>query len=297
MHILVDKVPKEGCIQVLPGILDIGYDQDDDLVIHLYDDRGKAIKSLAFRRLFANMSGHSGEKFAIALPSNVSILEIRFCGKCHKFIPIFHFRMQDKTVTLMTVGEQLLEGAPTFTDAISCAENCKFRHFFCDNKCRHQFFESETRVKDMHGNLLCTTGVIVKDLAGQEVDGHFLRDDGKGGLMSITSLSLSQEYDEENMTHEQLIRELTMSIADKKARKKNPLHVAMLKALCRENLEGEIAGADQPDSHTQTCHNCGGTSNLKKCSKCLAAHYCSRKCQVEHWGTHKQACKKIKKDK
>lgn len=32
----------------------------------------------------------------------------------------------------------------------------------------------------------------------------------------------------------------------------------------------------------------------KRCSSCLAAHYCSKQCQTEHWASHKGACSRIK---
>jgi hypothetical protein len=42
------------------------------------------------------------------------------------------------------------------------------------------------------------------------------------------------------------------------------------------------------------CDGCGQTAvELKKCSRCRAAAYCSRECQVRHWreGGHKRECK------
>lgn len=32
----------------------------------------------------------------------------------------------------------------------------------------------------------------------------------------------------------------------------------------------------------------------KRCSQCLAAHYCCKRCQVEHWPSHKNACKRLR---
>lgn len=32
----------------------------------------------------------------------------------------------------------------------------------------------------------------------------------------------------------------------------------------------------------------------KRCSQCLAAHYCCKDCQVQHWPAHKTACKRLR---
>jgi hypothetical protein len=32
----------------------------------------------------------------------------------------------------------------------------------------------------------------------------------------------------------------------------------------------------------------------KRCSQCLAAHYCCKDCQVQHWLAHKAACKRLR---
>jgi hypothetical protein len=32
----------------------------------------------------------------------------------------------------------------------------------------------------------------------------------------------------------------------------------------------------------------------KRCSQCLAAHYCCKECQVQHWPAHKTACKRLR---
>jgi hypothetical protein len=32
---------------------------------------------------------------------------------------------------------------------------------------------------------------------------------------------------------------------------------------------------------------------MKRCTQCRAVLYCSRDCQVKHWGKHKEACKRL----
>ena len=45
---------------------------------------------------------------------------------------------------------------------------------------------------------------------------------------------------------------------------------------------------------TDVCSFCHGfSSNLKCCSKCKKAPYCSKACQVKHWSRHKQFCKLV----
>lgn len=29
---------------------------------------------------------------------------------------------------------------------------------------------------------------------------------------------------------------------------------------------------------------------MRNCSRCKKAHYCSKECQVKHWGEHKKVC-------
>lgn len=48
-------------------------------------------------------------------------------------------------------------------------------------------------------------------------------------------------------------------------------------------------------NQTNKCGHCGATENLMKCTKCSAAAYCSKKCQVSDWSTHKFICKVISK--
>ena len=48
-------------------------------------------------------------------------------------------------------------------------------------------------------------------------------------------------------------------------------------------------------NQTNKCGHCGATENLMKCTKCAAAAYCSKECQVSDWPTHKFLCKVISK--
>ncbi|KAG7672885.1 hypothetical protein Ndes2526B_g08357 [Nannochloris sp. 'desiccata'] len=42
----------------------------------------------------------------------------------------------------------------------------------------------------------------------------------------------------------------------------------------------------------QDCANCGATDgNLRRCSRCKEARYCSKECQIEHFPSHKGPCK------
>ena len=62
----------------------------------------------------------------------------------------------------------------------------------------------------------------------------------------------------------------------------------------------EISAAD-PDfarAESEVCDNCNAIQNvsvhgrLKRCARCKAMSYCSKKCQIEHWHkTHKNFCK------
>ena len=38
------------------------------------------------------------------------------------------------------------------------------------------------------------------------------------------------------------------------------------------------------------CANCHGGDAVKRCSRCQNEWYCSRPCQVQHWGKHKPVC-------
>ena len=45
--------------------------------------------------------------------------------------------------------------------------------------------------------------------------------------------------------------------------------------------------------YTSDCILCGASGSTKKCSSCKTAYYCSRDCQMAHWKTHKEFCKKM----
>lgn len=41
------------------------------------------------------------------------------------------------------------------------------------------------------------------------------------------------------------------------------------------------------------CFNCKNSDvHLLKCNKCKVGKYCSKECQIVHWGTHKEDCRK-----
>lgn len=48
-----------------------------------------------------------------------------------------------------------------------------------------------------------------------------------------------------------------------------------------------------------SCNNLKAVSEssavkVGRCSGCKVAHYCSAKCQKDHWGQHKTVCKRLK---
>ena len=52
-----------------------------------------------------------------------------------------------------------------------------------------------------------------------------------------------------------------------------------------------MAAHFQEETHVQNeCHNCGATDDLALCSRCHAAHFCSRKCQKAYWPFHREWC-------
>jgi uncharacterized paraquat-inducible protein A len=47
---------------------------------------------------------------------------------------------------------------------------------------------------------------------------------------------------------------------------------------------------------TTYCMSCNGVFNvreIKDCSRCKIAQYCSRECQLAHWPNHKEYCKRF----
>ncbi|XP_064615597.1 uncharacterized protein LOC135479635 [Liolophura sinensis] len=65
------------------------------------------------------------------------------------------------------------------------------------------------------------------------------------------------------------------------------------KASCKRGPQnGDTDSSDQ----VQQCANCKVyDEDLKKCTKCRTASYCSRGCQEDHWPQHKSTCENIKK--
>ena len=62
--------------------------------------------------------------------------------------------------------------------------------------------------------------------------------------------------------------------------------------------EISAAGPGLADVESEVCDNCNAIQNvsvhgrLKRCARCKAMSYCSKKCQIEHWHkTHKYFCK------
>jgi hypothetical protein len=57
--------------------------------------------------------------------------------------------------------------------------------------------------------------------------------------------------------------------------------------------DSKAADSKAADSQTTdsplTCGNCGNSAKLQ-CSRCRFERYCSKKCQREHWNTHKKNC-------
>jgi hypothetical protein len=61
-----------------------------------------------------------------------------------------------------------------------------------------------------------------------------------------------------------------------------------------------MKAAGRPNPHNPNaptgCARCGGPGepSLMQCSKCHVAKYCSRECQAEDWGAHKEVCKMLR---
>lgn len=58
----------------------------------------------------------------------------------------------------------------------------------------------------------------------------------------------------------------------------------------------DVTGSIDALSTKVSCANCGAEeTNMKVCSGCRVAHYCSRECQSDHWTRHKSICGTAKK--
>ena len=62
-------------------------------------------------------------------------------------------------------------------------------------------------------------------------------------------------------------------------------------------IETAAADPDLARAESEVCDNCNAIQNvsvhgrLKRCARCKAMSYCSKKCQIEHWHkTHKNFC-------
>jgi hypothetical protein len=53
--------------------------------------------------------------------------------------------------------------------------------------------------------------------------------------------------------------------------------------------ESREAAEDEPPP---CCETCGGKA-VAKCTRCNAAFYCGRECQIEHWKVHKKVCRPV----
>ena len=54
--------------------------------------------------------------------------------------------------------------------------------------------------------------------------------------------------------------------------------------------EGFPPVTDSTPPNQFSCVVCGVSEMLKKCSGCHTTHYCSKKCQLEHWPYHSVLC-------
>jgi len=57
----------------------------------------------------------------------------------------------------------------------------------------------------------------------------------------------------------------------------------------------------QAEEAEKTCEKCGTIASecekLMKCSQCLSAWYCSKKCQIADWKLHKKVCKTLQQNR
>ena len=64
------------------------------------------------------------------------------------------------------------------------------------------------------------------------------------------------------------------------------------------NFCGKFSGQGMmPEEPARKCDHCGTPlTQVKKCSRCKHAFYCSRDCQVYNWNFHKKDCARIVKE-
>ena len=69
---------------------------------------------------------------------------------------------------------------------------------------------------------------------------------------------------------------------------------------CVEKIVGSVAlnkrpgrDCDPVDKAGKICYNCGEVAELKKCSQCHLAKYCSKQCQRLGWSAHQMECQEM----
>lgn len=63
-------------------------------------------------------------------------------------------------------------------------------------------------------------------------------------------------------------------------------------------LEALYSRLKKTKDRKRRCFGCGSIKNfreIKECSGCKVAEYCSRECQLSHWAEHKRECNNIRK--
>lgn len=55
--------------------------------------------------------------------------------------------------------------------------------------------------------------------------------------------------------------------------------------------DGKVTECDLSTPPKRSCAHCGGTKDLKKCTRCKVALYCNAQCQKSNWPLHKKTCK------
>lgn len=71
----------------------------------------------------------------------------------------------------------------------------------------------------------------------------------------------------------------------------------VLREVSKKSKPGSASAGERVPNPGATCDNCGKEASLamKRCSGCLAAHYCSPSCQKVDWPRHKRECKEMGK--